>query len=204
MKKGKRIFILLTIVAIIIILIIFAIYNYKKFENGNNMINKSEEEILEHILNINGYKATLNIDITTNKNNTKYVIEQEFNNNTSMQKVIEPTNIAGVTTYYDGTNLKITNNKINLETIMENYSYVSDNRLWLDSFIYDYKNYSNKKISIENDEAILEVKNEENNKYNIYKKLYIDLNTGKPTKMIVEDINQNILVYILYTKIEIS
>ena len=64
-----------------------------------------------------------------------------------------------------------------------------------------------KKVDVEpclnENELILEVKNE-NNPYNVTKKLYIDRKSGKPTKMIVKDINQKTLVYILYTEIEIS
>ena len=78
-----------------------------------------------------------------------------------------------------------------------------ENRLWLDSFIEEYKTTANTKTTSNENEIILEVKNE-NNPYNIYKKLYIDKKTGKPIKMIVQDINQKTLVYILYTEIKIS
>ena len=42
------------------------------------------------------------------------------------------------------------------------------------------------------------------NKYCVYKKLYIDKNTAKPIKMEIEDINQKVLVYILYNEIKIN
>lgn len=91
-----------------------------------------------------------------------------------------------------------------MSTTFENYNYIVENKLWLNSFIEDYKKYNNAKMISQNDEIILEVKCEDTNKYNVYKKLYIDKKTGKPTKMIVQDINQKTLVYILYTEIEIS
>ena len=120
-----------------------------------------------------------------------------------MQEVLEPENIAGVVTEYDGTNLKIKNNKLNLETTFQNYQYVVENRLWLNSFIKEFKESSNKKVNSKENEIILEVSNTEN-PYNTYKKLYIDKKTGKPTKLQVEDINKKMLVYILYTEITIS
>lgn len=147
----------------------------------------------------------MNVEIETNKNKSKYVISQSLEaNNVSRQEVLEPSNIAGVITEYDGNNLKIINNKLNLSTAFENYAYVLENKLWLNSFIEDYKKYSNASVKSKDDEIILEVKDEDGNKYNTYKKLYIDRNTKKPTKMIVQDINQKTLVYILYTEIEIS
>ena len=115
----------------------------------------------------------------------------------------EPENIAGIKTEYDGTNLKISNNKLNLETTFQNYNYVVENRLWLDSFIEEYKTIQNTKKQIINNEIILEVRKNDS-PYNVIKKLYIDKNNGMPTKMIVQDINQKTLVYILYTEITIS
>ena len=147
------------------------------------MINKSEEDIVDYILNINSYKAKLEIEVETNKNKNKYVVTQSLEkNNISMQEVLEPSNIAGVKTEYDGTNLKIINNQLNLTTTFENYSYIVENKLWLNSFIEDYKKYENSKVTSKENEIVLEVKDEEGNKYSIYKKLYIDKKTRKTYK----------------------
>ena len=200
--NNNKLFIM-SIIILIIIITIFLILYYKNNKNGNNTINKSEEEIIETILNMNNYKAKLDITIETNKNTTKYVVSQTLENGKAKQEVIQPENIAGVITEYDGTNLKIRNNKLELETTFQNYQYMVENKLWLDSFIKDYKEKQNKNVSSNEKEIILEVENKEN-PYNMYKKLYIDKKTAKPIKMIIEDINQKTLVYILYTEITIS
>ena len=193
------------VISILLAIVLISFFTYKFMENGNTTFNKSEEKIIENILNMNSYKATMAIEIETNKNKTKYVVKQSLTEeNKSIQEIIEPSNIAGVITEYDGKNLKISNNKLDLSTTFENYQYVVDNNLWLNSFLKDYKESKNSKYSNQNNEILLEVKNEDRNKYNIYKKLYIDVETGKPIKMIVQDINQKTLVYILYTEIEIS
>ena len=202
MKNKKKFFILLFIF-IIILLTIFLILYYKNNKNGNTTINKSEEEIINSILEIKSYSANLDITIETNKNKTQYKVKQSLENGKANQEVIEPQNIAGVITEYDGTNLKIKNNKLDLETTFQNYQYMVENRLWLDSFIEEFKTLESKKVSSNQNEIILEVKRNDN-PYNIYKKLYIDKKTGKPIKMIVQDINQKTLVYILYTEITIS
>lgn len=200
--KSKGILIL-AIIIILVIAIIFTIFNYKNSKTGNT-INKSEEDILNYILNISSYNAIMEIEVQTNKNKTKYIVNQTVQNNKSKQEVIEPENIAGVITEYDGKNLKISNNKLNLSTTYENYEYIVNNKLWLDSFIKEYKELENSKVSTIENEIVLELKDENENKYSIYKKLYIDKKTAKPTKMIIEDINQNEIVYIIYTEIEIS
>lgn len=149
-------------------------------KTGNTIINKSEEEIIEYVLNINSYKAKLEIEVETNKNKNKYVIKQSLEKgNISKQEVLEPSNIAGVITEFDGTNLKIINNNLNLSTTFENYSYIVENKLWLNSFIEDYKKSNNSSATTKEDEIVLELKNEDGNKYNVYRKLYIDKKTRK-------------------------
>ena len=202
--KSKKIIIFTIFVIVLIFVTIFLILHYKNGKGGNTMINKSEGEIVEYILNIKSYEAKLNITVETNKNKTEYVVSQKLQNNLAQQEVIQPTNIAGVITEYDGSNLKIKNNKLDLETTFQNYQYIVKNKLWLDSFIEDYKMKENPTTVSSNDnEIILEVKTNENT-YNVYKKLYVDKKTAKPIKMIVQDINKKILVYILYTEITIS
>lgn len=201
--KAKKLILTFSIILIIILVSIFLILYYKNGKVGNTIINKSEEQIVESILNIKSYNAKLDVSIETNKNTTKYVVSQKVENEKSAQEVLEPENIAGVITEYDGTNLKIKNNKLDLETTFQNYQYIVENRLWLNSFIEEFKKSSNKKVNSEENEIILEVSNTENS-YNTYKKLYIDKKTGKPTKLQVEDINKKMLVYILYTEITIS
>lgn len=201
--KRKKLILILSITLIVIFSSIFLILNYKNEKMGNTIINKSEEQIVESILNIKSYSAKLDVSIETNKNTTKYVISQKVENGKSVQEVLEPENIAGVITEYDGTNLKIKNNKLNLETTFQNYQYIVENRLWLDSFIEEFKESSNKRVSSKENEIIMELNNTEN-PYNTYKKLYIDIKTGKPIKMQVEDINKKMLVYILYTEMSIS
>lgn len=201
MKNKKTI--LIVLISIIILTTIFLILYYKNNKLGNTIINKSEEEIIKNILEMKSYKAKLDITIQTNKNETKYKVSQTLEEGRAKQEVLEPENIAGVITEYDGTNLKIKNSKMNLETTFENYQYIVENRLWLDSFIEEYKTTQNTRTSSTENEIILEVKKEDA-PYNIYKKLYIDKKTGNVSKMIVQDINQKTLVYILYTEIKIS
>ena len=204
--NKKNVIVLTLFIIIVVLVIIFSIYYYKTIKNGNNIINKSEEEIIEYILNMKSYNAKMNVTIETNKNKTEYVINQNVDGIISKQEIIEPKNLAGLVTEYDGSNLKIVNNKLDLSTTFENYNYMVENRLWLNSFIEEFKRAdSNKKSKSinENNEIILEIKDDQN-KYNFYKKLYIDKKTAKPTKMIVQDMKQNTLVYILYTEMEIS
>ena len=201
--KNKKVFVIAIIAIILIFLTIFLVYYYKSTKSGNNIINKSEEQLIEDILNIKAYNAKLDITIETNKNVTKYVVSQKVENEKSIQEVLKPENIAGVVTEYDGEQLKIRNNKLNLETTFQNYQYIVENKLWLNSFTNEFKESNKTKVNSKTDEIVLEINNTEN-LYDTCKRLYIDKKTGKPTKLEIEDINKKMLVYILYTEISIS
>lgn len=73
------------------------------------------------------------------------------------------------------------------------------------NFIEEYKKDTNAKCKEEQDTIILEARVEDSkNKYNVYKKLYIDKKTIKPIKMEIEEVNKKMLVYILYNEIKIN
>ena len=205
-KTILKITIAIVVIAIIAIIIYFFSRNANKnLKTGNNLSNKTNQEIEEYILNISSYEAEIEVEVETNKNKTKYKIKQSYAApNIEKQTILEPSNISGLETVYDGNTLKINNTKLNLSTVYQNYQYMTENFLWLNSFAEDYKNSSNKKLYEENNMIIMEETLQNNNQYASSKKLFIDKTTGKITKMIVQDKNQKNLVYILYNEIKIN
>lgn len=206
-SKGKKVVLLLVVLIAIIILSVFFIKKYYKTTNlGNTILNKTTEGITEYILNINSYDAQVEITVNSNKNTNKYIVRQQFASpNIAKQVVQEPSNIKDLTTMFDGTNLKIENTKLNLTILYENYNYITENHLFLNYFIADYQNSSESKVSEKDNTIIMQTKaNSENTKNTVYKKLYVDKNSGKPIKMEVQDINQKTQVYILYNEIKIN
>ena len=203
--NSKKIIIFCLIFILIITTIILIKNNYKSIKMGNNIINQSADKIKENILNIESYKAKVQITITSNKNTNTYEATQKYykENNLYKQEITSPESFAGTTFEYDGSNLQIKNTKLNLSKIYENYNYIGSNELSLNNFIEDYNNNENQ--DFENDEEIiLETVVKTNNKYRKIKRLYISKNTKSPTKMEIQDNAQNTLVYILYNEIEIN
>ncbi len=201
----KKIITILTIIVVLII-IFFIKTNYKSLKFGNNIINKSADEIKNYILDMNSYKTQYTVEIESNKNTNKYIIKEEFikDSNISIQEVVEPQNIKGVTFKYDGTDLQIENSNLNLSKLYKNYNYIGESIISLSGFIEDFTN-SNETNFIENDnEIILETKTSNANKYISNKRLFIDKNTAKPIKMEIQDITQNTKIYILYNEMEIN
>ena len=207
MRQTKRkINVKLILLAIVFILIIFMIFNYKKIFSGNN-IDRTAEGITNYILNISSYKTEMNITIKSNKNTNKYIMKQAYSKDSNAYKheILEPSNISGLTVKYNGEKLSIENTKLNLNEIYENYEYISENSICLYNFIEDYKNSEQSNSEETDKEIIMNTKTKnESNKYVMYKTLYIDKETLKPTKMEIQDINRKTLVYIEYNEIEIN
>lgn len=202
----KKISIIIAIILIILVIFLFFMKNnYKIFNSGNNMSNKSADEIKNYILNIDSFKAETTVTITSNKTTNTYTFNQKIKGNQCVQELLEPENVAGLKILCDGVNIKIENTKIGVSKLYENYKCITSNSLWINTFINDYKNEENDKTMYEeNDTIVLVVKIKNEKMYNANKKLYIDKLTGKPVKMEVQDITQNLKVYILYNKVEIN
>lgn len=130
--KNKKFIILISLMIIVIIVFFFIKNNYKKINIGNNITSKSIEQVEEYILNISSYKAKIELEVRSNKNENKYVLMQKYKSpNISKQEVIEPENIKGLETIYDGASLTINNTNLGLSSIYENYQYMVDNCLWI-------------------------------------------------------------------------
>ncbi len=208
MFKSKQKIIIITIIAIAIVIFvsIFFKINYKKINTGNNILNKTLDEVQEYICNINSYEATMEVTINSNKNTNKYKIKQTHDENEDIQEILEPENVKGIKFIYKNNTLQIINTNLNLTKIYNNYPYIESNNLWLNDFLEEYKQADNEnKEATENDEEVvlkLEVQNEDSNIK--YKELYLDKKTGNPTKLLIQDNNKNTVIYILYSEITIK
>lgn len=200
--KKKYWFILLIIFLIAIAGVLFYKKGIKSNKKGNN---KSSQEVVDYILNLSSYKTKITVTVTSNKNINKYILEQEFQSpNISKQEVIEPSNIAGMKIINDGTTLKLENTSLNLNTILENYTYLGNNCFDLSTFIEEYKKDTSANFEEKESEIIMKTKNNSDNIYIKEKILHIDKNTGMPTQMEIKDNKQKNTIYILYNEVKIN
>lgn len=200
MSKKKYIILLV----LIIFIISFLIFYYKISNSGNTIISSMNQDIKEYILNMKSYKATVTVEVYSNKNVNQYILSQEFEApNKNTQEVLQPSYLKGLKITYDGASFKIENTAQNITQIYDKYGYVTNSSMFLNDFIEQYKNNSESQYTETENEAIFETKPEDN-KYRYQKILYVDKNTKKPTKLEIKNITQNTSVYILYNEIEIN
>lgn len=201
--RNKKLLFILIVIIIIIFLSIFISKNViKKQKNGNNM---NSQEIVDNILNLKSYKSKISVQVNSNKNQNKYILTQEYNTeNGCIQEVIEPENIAGVKIIKKDNNLKIENSQLDLKKIYDNYLGLEDNSLDLICFINEYKDNPKSEFEEKNGEIIMKTKANKNNLYLKNKTLYINKEKIRPTKLIIQDNNQNSTIIIEYNEIELN
>ena len=202
MRDKRKFFIIIFIILILLLIFIFFRKNVANiFKNGNTNIS---QENVNGILNLKSYELISKITIKSNKNENKYVIKQSYiNPDYSFQEVLEPENIKGTKIIREKNQIKLENTSLNLTTIFQDYEYVSENMLDLSTFLEEYKE-GKTNIKENEKEKILEVILSDNNPYVGKKILYIDKDTGKPTKMEIEDDNKNKKIHILYIEVKIN
>jgi len=196
MKKSY-----ITIIIIVFFLLIFCALYYNLQKNGNTINNKKEiiESLLENNLN---YIAEIEVEVNSNKNTNIYKIKQEEKENYSRQEVVEGKNIEGLVVELNNKTLKISNTTLNLQKIYENYNNLSNNYLFLSSFIKDCKDENNVVEKIEDGENYLIKVKLTNGEYIKDKELYISKKTNKPIKMIINNSYQKQTASIKYINIE--
>ena len=208
-KKGnlnnKKIIIAVISILLISISIYFIFFNKKEAKNLKIGNNSTSQEIVDYILNISSYQATIDVEIKSNKNTNKYRLSQKYiSPDTSVQEVIEPKNIEGVKIVKNKNQVKVENTRLNLSKIYENYEYITENCLDLNSFIEEYKTIENSYFEESNNQIIMKIENSRTNSKNRYKELYIDKKTANPIKMEIKDDSKNTTIYILYNEIELN
>ncbi len=201
MNKNKILKIIMIIISIMAIFFItfFFITKSKKIKIGNN---SSSQEIIENILNISSYEGIIEVEVNSNKNVNKYIIKQTYiAPNISEQEILEPENIKGIKITKTESEIKVENTNLNMTKIYNNYPYMADNCMDLNTFIENYKKNGKQEYEEKDSEIILEVEFEEN-PYTKYRTLYISKETGKPTKMEIKDNSKKTLIYILYKEVK--
>ena len=196
----------LIIIVILIITLIFIKSYYKKTKHGNNISNKSIQELAEYILGINSYEANEEITVKSNKNTNKYIVYEKCSKEDNLYKkeIIEPENLNGVNFTYDGENLKIENSKLNLTKLYERFPYIGEGNTTILDFIENYKESEETKIEETDKEIVISVKIKNSNKYIAYEKLYISKEKCIPTKLEIQDLAQKEVIYILYNEIKVN
>ena len=142
-----------------IFLIFFGFLYYKIFLFGNNISKNRRANQTEDMLNaMKNYCAEVEVTVNSNKTQNSYTMRQEVDGDWSMQEVTKGENIEGVKIELNGSNLKVSNSRLNLEKVYENYQNLLNHAMFLNSFVADYENEKNtSSCHEENGELILEV-----------------------------------------------
>ena len=192
-------------VLFLIFFLIFKQQDDKILKNGNTSNSGSIDEIESNLCQISYYQATIEVTVQSNKNTNTYTLKQEYEKQgeqeIAKQEVLLPENLKGVQIIKKQNQLEVKNTTLNLSKIYEKYQDMTKNDLWLDDFLEEYQESVSKQRSEEENVVILQI-DPNTNPYQKQKRLYVSKETGKPQKLVVEDMNKKNKVYILYKEIE--
>ena len=190
----KKMYIILFFVIILLIIFAFCYYNTSIF--GNNIIIKNENKIVDYVLNnINEYEAEIEVTVKSNKTTNIYKMKQNVSKNYSSIEVLSKGKINGLKIEMKDRNLKIQNTELKLDKIYENYEPLTNNTLFLNTFIKKFKE-SNSTTYMKENNIVFEVPN--------FGKLYVDMQTSKPIKLEIKDNTTQTNICINYISIEIK
>ena len=191
------------IILAIILVLFFLIFYYKNSKLGNNIINLDEKNI-ENILSNNlKYTSKVKVKVYSNKNENEYNLKISEDGEYNLLEAIGNNNISGLKIEKKNEDLIVKNSKLKLEKIYENYKELTDNSLFLSSFVKEYLETKNKEKIEKDGEIVIKIVLKNYNKYIKYKELYINKENGKPKKLIIKDSNKQVKTSIEYTNIEI-
>ncbi len=195
--NKKIFFFICLLISFISIFFIKYLINFLNVGNNND-----SQEIVNNILNISSYEATIEMEVQSNKNTNKYIIKQSYiDAKNNSQEILEPENIRGVKIEYKDNKLTLSNSRLNLVKIFDDYKYLAENVMDLYTFIEDYKNNADSNYYKENSYIVMETKTYNRNIYLKNKKLYVNQKTNKPYKMIINSDNKKEAIYILYNEV---
>ena len=201
----KKIFFLFILFFIFIFFIIYIFFIKNTAKNLNIGNNNNSQEIVNKFLNISSYEAIIEMEVQSNKNINKYKIKQCYiDKKNNYQEIIEPENIQGVKIEYKDNKLTISNSKLNLVTMFENYKYLTENNFDLFSFVNDYLSNNGSRFYEENNYIIMKTKSTNTNEYLKNKELYIDKKTCIPVKMVINSDNKKEAIFISYNEVKIN
>ena len=190
----KKMYIILFFVIILLIIFAFCYYNTSIF--GNNIIIKNENKIVDYVLNnINEYEAEIEVTVQSNKTTNIYEMKQNVSKNYSSIEVLSKGKINGLKIEFKNNDLKVQNTELKLDKIYENYEPLTNNTLFLNTFIEKFKE-SNSTTYMKEDNIVFEVPK--------FGKLYVDMQTSKPKKLEIKDNTKKTNICINYISIEIK
>lgn len=195
-KKAVFIFAVICIIVFFIFYYIFCLFGNNKDRNQNEFV----EDILKKL---ECYEANIDVIIRSNKNENRYNMQQIVDKDYSKLILNTPDNVKGLILEINNKTLRVSNRKIEMEKIFENYKFINDNLLFLSTFIEDYKD-NKSTIYEENGEIFIEILLKHNNTYIKSKTLYLDKQTNMPNRLIIKDEAQNINTSIIYNDIKIK
>ncbi len=172
-----------------------------------NTAEKTEKKLAEKYLDLKTYEAETNITYISSDQKTTFKTLQQANIDGRYRiEVIEPTQVSGSVTVFDGTKIYQFNEKVSKDIYVSTTENLERSEIFLTSFLKNYNNSDDVAVTVGtfNDSlyTILEANIGTEHPLIATEKLWINNETKLPEKLVIYDKNEVETIVVEYTTFE--
>lgn len=170
---------------------------------------KKPQEVQRFLMKLKSYQCEVVLAVTNNKSTNVYKARHIYKGiNKYRIEMMEPNELKGQTTIYNGEKTYIYHPQINTYMLSNNFESSLEYSSFLGSFIEHFKDKGGARFKIESlkdtECYVLEIPLDEKNPYRVMEKIWIDAKRIIPIKAEILDKNNNLNAQILYENFEIN
>lgn len=168
---------------------------------------KSFEKASKRLAGLDSYACDVTMRITNNKSTMEYKLRHYYKRPDKYKiEVLEPKELEGQTTVYNGRKAFIYHPKINQVLAMENFNGSMEQQAFVGSFLHYLGSPEQIKVrrqSIKSGDCfVLEFELPDKNRYRRLQKIWLDAAEGVPVKAEIYDENGKAAVELIYSNFE--
>lgn len=170
---------------------------------------RKPQDIQKFIMKLKAYKCDVVYSVTNNKSTNVYRAKHMYKAPDKYRiEIVEPEELKGQTTIYNGDKAYIHHPRINTTMITENFNDTIEYSTFVGAFVEYFKDNGGARFKLEalNDIQcyVLEVPLDNANMYRAIEKIWINAENAIPIKTELLDKNKNVNAQVLYENFEIN
>lgn len=173
----------------------------------SNETAKKPEEVQRFLMKLKSYQCDVVLAVTNNKSTNVYKAKHMYKFPDKYRiEIIEPIELKGETTIYDGDKAYIYHPQINTYLETQNFNNSLGYNAFIGAFIESFKNNGGARFKLDNIQDrmcyVLEIPIKNENPYRVMEKIWIDAKNIVPVKVEIYDKNSGVTAQVLYENFE--
>lgn len=168
---------------------------------------KKPEDVQKLLMKLKTYQCDVVFAVTNNKSTNVYKAKHMYKYpNKYRIEILEPNELKGQTTIYNGDKAYIFHPQLNTSLITQNFNHSTEYSAFVGTFIEAFKNNGGARFKMDSFQDkqcyVLEIPIEGENPYRTLEKIWIDADSILPVKAEILDKNNKVSAQVLYENFE--